>query len=217
MIQDILNKCWTMWELDSFPLDRRMYRVGKELGWHAMSIENTNFLINEIVRRHDTDFYLEVGVWVGHSLMSAALYNPDVTCWGIENFSAHPDKKRLQGNLKHIIPKENVTVLFGDFEELLPKMEILNGEVGVYYYDGDHSYYSTLLGLHLAQPLLSPHSYILIDDLMMKQVEGAKNQFLLDKPEWKEVFCHIPEQNYTPWYTGFCVLERKPNEIHAKQ
>jgi hypothetical protein len=212
MIQNILNECWKNWEEDHHPIDRRMTVVEEKIGTPDMSVENTRFLINEIVRRVG-GIYLEVGVWVGHSLMSAAMYNDDIPCVGIENFSAHPDKARLAKSLESM--PNNVTMYNGSYVDILPQMEDYAGEITVYYYDADHSHLGTLLGLYMALPLLAPKSYILLDDLTLNQVRHAKNRFVnANIPNWEEVFCVVPPKElvikkaYRNWFNGFSVLER---------
>lgn len=211
MIQSILKTNWDDWEGDQRPKDRRMSIIEDKIGEPSMSVENTRFLINEIVRQVG-GIYLEVGVWVGHSLMSAAVFNPDVECIGIENFSAHPNKERLANSMK-LMPK-NVTLYDASFVDLLPKMGEYTDKVTVYYYDGHHSHAHTLLGLYMALPLLAPKSYILLDDLVMNQVRHAKNRFVNANSEWEEVFCVVPpkelvmKKTFRNWFNGFCVLER---------
>jgi predicted O-methyltransferase YrrM len=191
-----------------------MLVIEEKIGQPAMSVENQHFLLNEIVRRFRPNFYLEVGVWVGHSLMAAAYGNEDTACVGIENYSAHPDKDRLRKTFEDFNPM-NSWVSQGDFIDVIPKLVTLKGHVGVYYYDGDHSHTGTLLGLYMALPLMAPHSYIIIDDLTLPQVKHAKDRFVNANAEWEEVMCIIPEREekventYRNWYNGFCILERK--------
>jgi hypothetical protein len=186
--------------------------VQEKIGSPDMSVENTRFLINEIVRRVG-GIYLEVGVFVGHSLMSAALHNPEVECIGIENFAVHADMERLAYVLKHHMP-DNARVLNASFVDLLPRMTEYAGKVTVYYYDGSHSHKDTLLGLYMALPLMAPKSYILIDDMTLNQVRHAKNRFVNANDEWEEVLCIVPprelviKKTFRNWYNGFCVLER---------
>jgi len=211
MIQSILETNWDNWKEDPYPKDRRMTVVDERIGEPSMSVENTRFLINEIVRQVG-GLYLEVGVWVGHSLMSAAVYNPSVVCVGIENFSEHPNRERLTKSME-VMPK-NVILYDGSYIDILPRMEDSVGEVTVYYYDAHHAHIDTLLGLYMALPLLAPKSYILLDDLVMNQVRHAKNRFVDANSDWKEIFYVEPprelvlKNTFRNWYNGFCVLER---------
>ncbi len=213
MIYDILETCWDNWKEDEFPIDRRMTIVEETIGQPAMSVENTRFLINEIVRRVG-GVYLEVGVFVGHSLMSAAVFNECAECIGIENFTEHADQKRLEYVIKHHMP-DNATILHGSYEDIVPRLkEEYANDVNVYYYDGHHSYWATLLGLYMIQPLMAPKSYILLDDTVMNQVRHAKNRFVNANNDWKQVLEIVPPRElliantFKNWYNGFCVLEK---------
>lgn len=214
MVKTILSECWDNWKVDRHPKDRRMLVINEKIGQPSMSVENQHFLINEIVRRFRPNFYLEVGTWVGHSLMSAAYQNEDTACVGIEDFSRHPDNERLQKTFLDMHPT-NAWVCEGSFEDVIPQLKEMIGKVGVYYYDGDHAHCSTMLGLYMALPLLAPHSFILIDDLVMEPVHHAKTRFLDANPEWEEVMYIKPKREecveniFRNWYNGFCVLERK--------
>jgi cephalosporin hydroxylase len=185
--------------------------VDREIGTPDMSVENTRFLINEIVRRVG-GIYLEVGVYVGHSLMSASMYN-GAECIGIENFTEHVNIERFNKSMERM--PTNARVIKGSFEDVIPQMNDYKGMVNVYYYDGHHSYDKTLLGLYIVQPLMAPKSYILLDDLVMNQVRHAKNRFVNVNDEWEEVFCVVPpkelclKNTFRNWYNGFCVLERQ--------
>lgn len=212
MLNDIMTTCWDDWQEDEHPKDRRMTIVDEVIGTPDMSVENTRFLINEIVRRVG-GIYLEVGVWAGHSLMSASVYNEDVECMGIENFSQHPQKERLARSLEAM--SNNVTIYDGSYVDILPRMTDYLGKITVYYYDGHHSHKDTLLGLYMAMPLMAPKSYILLDDLIMNQVRHAKNRFVDANDTWEEVFTVVPprelviKNTYRNWFNGFSVLEKQ--------
>lgn len=212
MVQDILKGCWDNWKTDRHPKDRRMLVINEKIGQPSMSVENQHFLINELVRRLQPNFYLEVGVWVGHSLMSAAYENEVTACVGIENFEKHPDRERLRKTFQDFEPL-NAWVSEGSFEDVIPRLTNLIGKVGVYYYDGGHSHCSTLLGLYMAKPLMAPHSFIMVDDLTLDQVRHAKDRFLHANDEWNEVMCIVPERptkkEFRNWYNGFCILEKR--------
>lgn len=214
MITDILNTYWDDWRVDRYPKDRRMLVVSDVIGEPSMSTENFRFLLNEMVRRLG-GVYLEVGVWVGHSLMSAAIYNDDVECIGIENFTSHPDVERLRNTMTHI---PNARLIEGDCRDVIPTMHYdYGGKVSVYYYDGDHSLDGTLWGLQLAKPLMAPNSYMVIDDMIMNQVRHAVERFVRTEYEWNPALYIVPQRTseitkmkFRPWYNGVAVLKRRP-------
>jgi cephalosporin hydroxylase len=146
--------------------------------------------------------------------MAAAYQNEDTACVGIEDYSEHPDYDRLQKTFTDMKPT-NAWVCEGSFQDVIPKLKEMKGKVGVFYYDGNHSHENTLLGLYMALPLLAPHSYIIIDDMLIPQVKHAKQRFVDANDEWTEVMCHIPERQkairntFRNWLNGICILERK--------
>ena len=208
MIETILKENWIDYRTDLAPIDRRMRILDDVRG---MSTENIRFLFNEIVKRIGGT-YLEVGIWRGCSLLSAALWN-SARCIGIDNFSEFnygPDGKfderpeeELKKNLARF-PVENTEWYKGDYREVIKNLKDLR--VDVYFYDGNHSYENQTEGLRIMLPYLSKECVIIVDDINWEQVERANNDFIKENP-FKSVLKIKTEGNQSKgWWNGIEIL-----------
>jgi hypothetical protein len=141
--------------------------------------------------------YLEVGVYQGLTLLSAASSASEASFFGIDNF-AFFDKEGLNESLINdrilSLNLSNVNLINSDYEDALEKLEqyIGNKKVGVYFVDGPHDYRSQLKCLLLIKPYLADNAVIIVDDSNYRHVRLANRDFLLDNPEFKLVY-----QSYT--------------------
>ncbi len=124
-------------------------------------------LLNQLVARMDpSEYYLEIGTFRGLTLVSAALNNAGKTCVGCDKFRFWGQftgwgflaKRALNraGSAKitfHHMPSER---LFREKRVPAP--------VGVFFYDGDHTYQGTKHHVVVAEPLLSTKSVLVMDD-----------------------------------------------------
>jgi cephalosporin hydroxylase len=210
LIKEILNECWVDWQRDWHPIDRKIEEVYDAIPGYNMSTPNGLTFLNELVRRTEARIYLEAGVWVGHSLLAAAIYNHKTQCVGLEDLSHNPQERRLKEAIQ-LFPKNAVVygISFQDFF-VQAKGHIKDRAVDVYYYDADHSYKATIDGLEMAQPYLSDDCYILVDDINMEQVRAAVDTFV-ETSEWTEIFTiegRKGADDAHPWYNGTAILRR---------
>ena len=139
----------------------------------GMSSPRVCALLNALVRRMDPEeCYLEVGTWQGLTLLSAALGNFGRTCIGCDKF-------RLWGRYTgwgvraRLALERNIGRYRGSTADILFHAvssrrlfaeRRISSPVGVYFYDGDHSYRGTRANLVAATPFLSDRAVILVDD-----------------------------------------------------
>jgi predicted O-methyltransferase YrrM len=210
-LKHILRTGWNDIGSDLHPIDRRMDVLAQKKV-RGMSTENIRYLINEIVREYvTTGYYLEVGMFHGCSLLSAALFNPGKTCIGIDNFSQFDaekeNRKALKRNLEKFseAEKAEIVTIEGDYKDVLDKFE---HKIDVYFYDGKHTYYDQLNGLQLALPHLSKKCVIIVDDVNLERTTEANKKFIKDNPDFKSWFKVSPPTRDARWHNGVEVIGR---------
>ncbi len=137
-------------------------------------------IINKIVSLlPNGSCYLNVGVWNGFSFLAGMVGNPDKICIGVDNFSEFGGPR--EEFLARFTRRKSETHQFFNmsYDEYL-KTHI--HPVGLYFYDGNHSYRNQLEGLELAEPFLTRNSFILIDDVNWPDPYRATMDFLAKRP-----------------------------------
>lgn len=178
--------------------------------------------------------YLEVGVFQGLTLLSAALANPDKACFGVDNFSFFNEENENHEIVKKRIEKlrlPNANIIDSGFEEAFSNLENHLGgrKIGVYFIDGPHDYRSQLTCLMFAKPYLADHAVILVDDSNYQHVRQANADFLRTFDEFALLF-----EAYTPahpanlndekksralegWWNGLNILVHDPDHILKRE
>ena len=217
-IKQIIEKNWNNYKTDLLPKDRRM-KILKDNQIKGMSSENIRFFTNEIVKKFARGgIYLEVGMYRGCSLLSAALFNPTTRCIGIDNFSSSdPENKNkdiLKNNLHKFGNPKNIEYYLMDYKQAIENIFFRepNLKIDVYYYDGSHSYKDQLNGLRIMLPHLSEKCVVLIDDVNRKGPEQANQDFIRKNSDFESVFkvktkSDNSHQKYN-WWNGFEIITR---------
>jgi hypothetical protein len=214
-IISILKENWDDYKKDLCPKDRRM-NILLEKGVEGMSTENIRFLFNEIVNKYaHNGVYLEVGMYRGCSLLSAALFNESTRCIGIDNFSQFDKERKNQELLKNNLSKfnnpENIEWYNKDYKEAIK--DIFSKEpdliVDVYFYDGNHSYRDQFDGLKIMLPYLADRCIIIVDDFNWEEVENANANFIKENPFFKSLLKINTEVNGSKdWHNGIEIIGR---------
>jgi len=169
--------------------------------------------------------YLEIGVFRGLSLLSVAAANPDVPCYGIDNFAFFDrdgQNLSLVRERQAALGAHNAHLINEDYENALEALgrHLGSRRVAVYFIDGPHDYRSQLMCLQLALPFLHDEAVILVDDSNYRDVRQANRDFLVTHPQFALLFeaytpCHpanmTPEQLAAArdgWWNGVNVLVR---------
>jgi hypothetical protein len=171
--------------------------------------------------------YAELGVFQGLTLISNAAANPDVACFGIDNFSLFNEGRKNLAIVEERIAKigaTNAHVINLDYEEALRALDghIGRRKIGVFFVDGPHDYRSQLLPVLLAKPYLAENCAIFVDDSNYAHVRQANGDFLRTNPEFAMLFeaytrAHIAnlkpadkEEVMAGWWNGLNVMVRDP-------
>lgn len=167
--------------------------------------------------------YLEVGVFQGSSLLNTAYANPDLHCYGIDNYSQCDPSNQNRGIVierAKALGVSNFTLIDKDFEVGLCEVE---QEIGVYFIDGPHDYRSQLMCLGYGTRFLSKYGVMIVDDANYPHVRQATRDFVNLFPEYKLIFeayteCHPANMSNDSrlaakqgWWDGVHVIAHDPD------
>lgn len=158
------------------------------------------------------EIYLEVGSYQGGSLIGTLLNNNAIGV-AVDSFLMWPANNGvdiINGFTKMFGVQDRVTLHPVDFHEyfLTPGMK---NNIGLYYYDGDHSEQATYEGLEAAWPFMSPESgMIVLDDTFYQCVDDGINRFIGNHYKEVRIICAInPFHDYHPdWWNGTIFLQK---------
>jgi hypothetical protein len=174
-----------------------------------------NFL-NRLVSRLEGDAcYLEVGTFRGLTLLSAAVDNDGRRCIGCDKFRLYGRytgwgllaKRALTRNIARYRHRTaEITFHHATSRELFAESRV-QGPVGVYFYDGDHSFDGTRHGIVSAAPLLDTRAVVIVDDWNDPVIRGATYVGLRDaelEVLWERELAGDHDEN--SWWNGLGVF-----------
>ena|SRR3990167_10962171 len=184
-------------------LDRELAALKVMTG--GISSVKTGKLLNCAVPfMEKNEVYLEIGTFTGFSLASAAMYNGQFPCIGVDNFSftgfdqckldetaeGPVDNKPIaRAKVKlatQIINQDNIAFIEKDYKQvgLTPGTKI-----GVFYIDGYHTKAEVLENFKWAEDKLADNALIFIDDISIGGVgEGVYEWVHAHRPNYHEFF-----------------------------
>ena len=136
-------------------------------------------LLNRLVASMDPgEVYLEIGSWQGRTLLSAALDNDDRVCVACDRFRpfgrytgfGYRARRALRRNLHRYAGRRAVVHFYDMTSDRFFRRARLPGPVGVYFYDGDHSYRGTRRSIAAGARLLSRYATVLVDDWNVERI-----------------------------------------------
>ncbi len=165
--------------------------------------------------------YLEVGTWLGKTLISAAANNVVRKAYACDDFSEYtPNPELSLANLRHHLQlyglKEKVTFYNDDFRNIMDRDHVPE-PVGLYLYDGGHSEQDHEDGIVLAEPLLADEALVVIDDWNFEEApKGAEKAVAASQQEWERLYVLPARTNgdHGLWWNGVAVyaFRRTGNE-----
>lgn len=145
--------------------------------------------LNQLVAHMEPDeIYLEIGTWKGRTLLSAAHGNAGRRCvacdkfrfWGKFTGPGFLARRQLYGNLKRFEQGSASIEFHSMTSRELFRRKLVRAPVGVFFYDGDHSFEETHHAIVQAAPYLSRRSVLVVDDWSDPTVVAATKQALRD-------------------------------------
>ena len=148
-------------------------KLSKEiLEMDGMSGKKTRHLYNNLCNMDDVR-YLEIGTWKG-STLSSAIYNNNITCVAIDNFSeflVDDIKKIFLSNLKKYKGNNN-NIQF--IEKNCWTVDITKiGKFNIYMYDGNHDEESHFKALNYYLSCLDKSFIYIVDDWNWEKVRNG--------------------------------------------
>lgn len=181
--------------------------------------------LNDLVRNMgDDEHYLEVGTWKGRTLLSAAIDNPGRTCFACDKFRLVGRftglgclaRQALYRNIERYRERSARVVFHHTTSARLFRERRVPPPIGVYFYDGDHSFAGTYHGITSVEPILAARAVLLVDDWNDRVIRAATREALRAGPLrvlWdRELEGDHSEQG---WWNGLGVfyVERRDAEV----
>lgn len=165
-------------------------------------------LINRAVEQMPDDrAYLNIGVWNGYSFLAGLIQNPDKRCIGVDNFSQFggPQKDFLQRFDRLKGPAHS----FHDMDYEVYLRSVHTEPLGLYFYDGEHSYKNQFIGLKAAEKFFAPGCLILVDDTNWDDPRKATLDFVRQSRRRYRILLDVrtPYSGHPTWWNGLILLE----------
>jgi hypothetical protein len=147
-----------------------------------------NFLNRMVARLEGDSAYLEIGTFRGLTLLSAAIDNPSRRCIGCDKFRVYGRftgigacaRRALERNMRRYRGRAAQITFHHTTSERLFGERRIDAPVGVYFYDGDHSFDGTRRGIMAVVPHLQARAVIVVDDWNDPVIRGATFAALRD-------------------------------------
>ena len=152
--------------------------------------------------------YLNIGVWYGFTFLAGLLGHGEKTCIGVDNFDQFGGPRQEFLRLFEAARGRAHRFYDLDYREYLTRVH--RDELGVYFFDGPHTFEDQLDGLKLAEPFFSKRCVVIVDDTNEEPARRATEEFLAESPyTYRIVADHTTACNAHPtWWNGISILER---------
>lgn len=174
-----------------------------------MSTYAIGAMINLAVSRMPHDHcFVNVGVWHGFTLLAGMAGNPNKTCIGVDNFSEFGGPRvEFMRRFEHHRSSRHL-FLDLDYQDYFARQH--EGPIGVYLYDGEHSYEHQLEGLRAAEPFFAEDCLVLVDDTNLKAPRDALFDFMRKSDHEYRLLCdRRTRQNEHPTlWNGVIAVQR---------
>jgi methyltransferase family protein len=147
-------------------------------------------MINEAVARMPPSHaFVNVGVWRGFTFLSGMTCNEDKICVGIDDFSLFSGPEASFRREFDARKSENHSFHTMDYRDYFAKIH--DQPIGLYCYDGDHSYESQWRALEIAEPYFAEECLVLVDDSNWLHVRRATLGFAAASPRAYRVLMDV--------------------------
>jgi predicted O-methyltransferase YrrM len=210
-VQEFLKNCRWQWpDFDEsralarydHPRDRSLSALPKAI--QGMATENKLMLLNLAVCNLAADeVYVEIGCWRGLSLAGAA-FNSTGRIYACDDFSQFQgDAAKLAETIERYTLPGQVQFYDGDFLSFLGSAPWQPARIGVYFYDGGHTFEQQYQALEHVLPWLADEALVIIDDTNARQVRAANRQFFSGVSGFQLLSdVQTPTNEFPTWWNG---------------
>src|SRR6188472_81646 len=153
--------------------------------------------------------FVNVGVWHGYSYLAGLHGNEEKPATGIDNFSQFGGPKdeflarfEAQSSPRHSFVESDYRDFFRDFSD----------PIGVYIYDGEHTYENQAEGLRVAESLMADGCIVIVDDTNWRQPRKATYDFIAQSSRDYSVLLDVRTSGQHPTlWNGTLVLRADSN------
>jgi predicted O-methyltransferase YrrM len=185
-----------------------------------LSTENNLALLNLAASLlPPAESYVEVGSFLGASLIGAMRGNEDKDFVAIDRFDSTTQPFSSSGSLVSREAFEanlnrfgamGATIIEGDAFEVLESSQLEHRHVGVFFWDADHTHEGQLRGLRDIQPHLAPGAVLIIDNADSPAVITGIDEWLLEQPDARLALEIAGRRHNQPWWhDGIRILRWK--------
>lgn len=167
-------------------------------------------MINKAVSLMSTDCcFLNVGVWNGFTFLAGLVGNSEKKCIGVDNFSEFGGPR--EEFLERFNRYKYVNHHFYDMDYVDYFKKVHKEEIGLYIYDGGHSYQDQLRGLQLAEPFFSDGCVVLVDDTNWDAPKQATLDFISSSSHNYEILLDesTSRNGHPTLWNGLMVFQRE--------
>ncbi|MEM7223547.1 MAG: class I SAM-dependent methyltransferase [Pseudomonadota bacterium] len=152
--------------------------------------------------------YVNVGVWHGYSLLAGMLAGREQKVVGIDNFSQFGGPRDSAMGRFDQIKSDAHSLHEMDYRDYFSNLH--EGEIGFYFYDGEHSYENQLKGLQVAEPFFARDCIVLVDDTNWDDPRRATLDFMAESQNEYEVLLdrRTAWNGHPTFWNGIMVLRR---------
>lgn len=185
------------------PRDRRLRPLLGRI--EGMATENKLMLLNlAVAHLGREEVYVEIGCYKGLSLAAAASGNAGAKIYACDNFSQFKaTADGLRRTLGAHTPPGQIEFFDMEFRRFLELAPWRPATIGVYFYDGGHSFADQYEALHWALPVLAGDALVIVDDTNKRNVRAANRLFARQTPGFQPVLDLRTPRNHSPsWWNG---------------
>ena len=189
--------------------DEMQLRLADVCAVPRMSTFAIGAIINRAVRQMSVGHaYLNIGVWNGFTLLAGMAENGDKTCIGVDDFSHKNSPRHVFLKRFDRLRGEGHEFYEADFREYFANTH--KQPLGLYLFDGPHTYEDQLDGLTLAEPYFARGCVVLVDDTNWPQVREANLDFIKQSPfEYRMLLdVQTPRTGHPTFWNGVMLFER---------